>query len=155
MASPAPPALRRIVIAACAVSLLAGAPLTLARVARRIGTAVRYLGEDARGARVRHLGKPMVATIDAIRRAVPADGAYLLIDGGEEYQAAAYWVRFELAPRRPILAGRWRLLRDRPTEEWLPPRPPRWTVLALPDAPPLLLYRAALLALHRTAHGSG
>ena len=67
---------------------------------RRLAETVPLAGEDARGARERSLGAPVVESLDAIRRAIPSTEEYLLVDGGEEFQGATYWVRFELAPRR-------------------------------------------------------
>jgi hypothetical protein len=131
---------RAITLALVAVSVLAALPLATVRVGRRLLETASRVGEDARGARQRVWGAAVAESLDAIRRAIPADGEYLLVDGGEEPQGATYWVRFELAPRRARFAGRL-------SEMTAPLRPPslpagpRWVVIAFPDGPAALLDR--------------
>jgi hypothetical protein len=86
----------------------------------------------------------VVESLDAIRRAIPADGEYLMVDGGEELQGATYWVRFELAPRRARFAGRLREMSEMKGMPGLPPGP-RWVVVAFPDGPAVLLDRDEFL----------
>ena len=128
---------RAVTLALVGVSVLAAIPLTALRVGRRIVETVPLAGEDARGARERVLGAPVVASLDAIRRVIPADGEYLLVDGGEEPEGATYWIRFELAPRRARFAGR---LSEMKAPLRLPAGP-RWVVVAFPDGPAALFER--------------
>jgi hypothetical protein len=146
---------RRLALAAFLLSLIAGLPLTAVRTLRRVGRATVALGEDARGARVRLLGAATVRALDSLRQAIPADGEYLLVDGGEELQAEAYWVRFELAPRRAVFVGRLSEMEraPRPARE-LPPAA-RWVVVAYPGGPPRLLSREALVDLLEARRGRG
>jgi hypothetical protein len=142
---------RRVVLGLFFASLLVAVPLAAVRVAFRLREAAAAMGEDARGARARKLGADAVAAYDRIRRAVPEDGAYLLLDGGEEWEGATYWVRFELAPRRARFAGR--LSELAATPGWTLPPGPRWVVVALPGRPPLLLAREDLVARLARMHG--
>jgi hypothetical protein len=128
---------RAITLALVAVSVLAAVPLTALRVGRRILETVPLAGEDARGARERALGAPVVESLDEIRRVIPADGEYLMVDGGEEFDGATYWIRFELAPRRARFAGRLSEMKAPPSL----PAGPRWVVVAFPRGPAALLDR--------------
>jgi hypothetical protein len=128
---------RAITLGLVAVSVLAAIPLTALRVGRRLLETVPLAGEDARGARERILGAPYVESLDAIRRVIPADGEYLMVDGGEELDGATYWLRFELAPRRARFAGR---LSEMKAPLSLPAGP-RWVVVAIPRGPAVLLDR--------------
>ncbi len=131
---------RAVTLALLALSVLAAVPLTVLRVGRRVVETVPLAGENARGARERLLGAPVVESLDAIRRVIPAispNNEYLLVDGGEEPEGATYWVRFELAPRRARFVGR---LSEMQAPPILPPGP-RWVVVAFPDGPAALLGR--------------
>jgi hypothetical protein len=149
--------LRAMALALLAVSLLAALPLTALRVARRIGEVVPLAGEDSRGAHARVLGAAAADALDAIRRTIPPNGDYLLLDGGAEWQGATYWVRFELAPRRARYAG---LLSETsglsgasgPRRSL--PAGPRWVVIAFPHDPAVLLDRDDFLRRMDTRHGS-
>ena len=145
---------RTVALALLAVSLLAALPLTATRVARRLFEVVSLAGEDARGAHVRVLGAPEAAALDAIRRTIPADGEYLLLDGGEEWQGSTYWVRFELAPRRPRYVGRLSEM-ARQGRPWSLPAGPRWVVVAFPHDPAVLLDRDDFLRRMEPGHGPG
>lgn|ERR1700674_1578589 len=145
--------LRRLALASFLLSLLADLPPMAVRALRRVGRAALELGEDARGARVRLMGAATVAAFDSLRQAIPADGDYLLVDGGEEDQAAAYWVRFELAPRRAVFVGRLREMEGTPQPVWKLPAASRWVVVANPAGPPRLLTPQELVELVETKHG--
>lgn len=111
----------------------------------RLSQAVALAGEDSAGARRRAQGEAYMDAIEQIRRTVPRDGEYLLVDGGEERQWAPYWVRFDLAPRRARLAG---ALRDLPDPDRLAARMPvssRWVVIAFYGRPPVLIGREDFL----------
>jgi hypothetical protein len=134
--------LRAAALALLAVSLLAALPLTAIRVGRRISEVVSLAGEDARSARVRVLGASQAAALDAIRQIIPPDGEYLLVEGGEGWEGATYWVRFDLAPRRARFAGRLKDIMAGPSQRALSlPAGPRWVVVAFPRDPAVLLDR--------------
>ena len=119
----------------------------------RLGQAVALVGEDGAAARRRVKGGDYMDAIEQIRRTIPRDGEYLIVDAGEERQGAALWVRFDLAPRRARLVG---ALRDRPDPDRLAARMPessRWVVIALYGQPPILIDRETFLLRLREAGG--
>jgi hypothetical protein len=150
--------LRTVALALLAVSLLAALPLAALRVGRRLVEVVPLAGENARGAHVRMLGAAAADALASIRRAIPPGGDYLLLDGGQEWEGATYWVRFELAPRRARYVGRLSEMSGQtgPLEELRQalsrPDEPRWVVIAFPREPAILLERGELL--RRMDHGS-
>jgi hypothetical protein len=146
---------RRLALAAFLLSLIVDLPLTALRTLRRVGRATLSLGEDARGARVRLLGAATVAALDSLRQAIPADGEYVLVDGGEEPQAEAYWVRFELAPRRAVFVGRLSEMERAPRPAWNLPPATRWVVVAYPGGRSQLLSRQEFVELLEAKRGSG
>jgi hypothetical protein len=84
---------------------LAALPQAAVHVAERAGEAIRRWNEPPEAARQRILGEPYAAAIERIRRAVPRNGDYLLVDGAPAWEGGSYWVRFELAPRRARFLG--------------------------------------------------
>jgi hypothetical protein len=152
--------LRAAALVLLAVSLLAAVPLAALRVGRRILEVVPLAGENARGAHVRVLGAAAADALGSIRRTIPPNGDYLLLDGGAEWQGATYWVRFELAPRRARYMGR---LSEMSSEAG-PVRQlrqtlslaggSRWVVIAFPHNPAVLLDRGELLRRMDANHGS-
>ena len=133
--------LRVAVLALFAASLL----VAMERAARssweRIVQAVSRFGEDSRQARRRALGALWVAAEGEIRHAIPAGGDYLLVDGGEERQGAALFLRYQLAPRRARFVGRLSEVKD--PSRWAAglPTGSRWVVVAYPSRPPALVDR--------------
>jgi hypothetical protein len=134
--------LRVLVLALFAVSLLVALEQAARRSWVRIVQAVSHLGEDSRQARRRTLGAPWVDAEAEIRHAVPKDGDYLMVDGGEERQGATLFLRYQLAPRRARFAGRLSEVADPPHWAASLPDGARWVVVAYPDRPPVLVGRA-------------
>jgi hypothetical protein len=62
--------------------------------------------ESLGAARIRIYGESYTRAIDEIRRALPADEGYLLVEGGSGLLGGTYWVRYDLAPRRAVFLGR-------------------------------------------------
>ncbi len=119
----------------------------------RLSQAVALVGEDSAGARRRAQGEAYMDAVEQIRRTIPRDGEYLLVDGGEERQWAPYWVRFDLAPRRARLLGS---LRDLPSLVRLAERLPassRWVVIAFYGQPPVLISREDFLRRLKEENG--
>ncbi len=89
---------------------------------QRTRDAFRHRGESADEALEQVRGKPYMEALKKIRQRIPPDAPYYLVpiegDGG------AFPVRFDLAPRRPILLGE-----IKPGSQPLPGAP-RWVVLA-------------------------
>jgi hypothetical protein len=133
--------LRVVVLALFAASLLVATERAARSSWTRIVQAVSRFGEDFRQARRRALGARWVAAEEAIRRAVPTDGDYLLVDGGEERQGATLFLRYQLAPRRARYAGRLSEVAD--ASHWVASLPAgfRWVVVAYPRRPPVLVDR--------------
>lgn len=125
-------------------------------VVRRAGYAVMRLAEPPLAARQRLLGEPYAEAIERIRRAVPAGGEYLLVNGGTEPEGGPYWVRFELAPRRARFLG---LVGELPDGETLrlrlPPGDCPVVVAFREGRPPVLLDRESFLRELDHLHGGG
>jgi hypothetical protein len=62
--------------------------------------------ESREAARLRVHGEAYTRGIDEIRRQLPLDQAYLLVEAGKQRLGGAYWVRYDLAPRRAVFLGR-------------------------------------------------
>lgn len=138
--------LRAVALAVFALYFVLAVPPTLLRCARWIRQAAAVAGEDPLAERRRFLTPPYAERIAGIRRIIPRQGEYLLIDGGTELEGGAYWVRFELAPRRARWVGR---LSELPTADTLRrtlPPGPRWLVISFREpVPPILLEREEFL----------
>ncbi|MEA2601875.1 MAG: hypothetical protein QOF89_2867 [Acidobacteriota bacterium] len=133
--------LRALALAFFAAALLLAMPEMAEIAGKRIHQAVSMLGEDSGQARRRFLGPAYVAAVDEVRRAIPPDGEYLLVDGGFERQGAALFLRYELAPRRARFVGRLTEVKD--PSRWAAslPQGPRWVVVAYPRRPAVLVDR--------------
>lgn len=133
--------LRVVVLALFAASLLVATERAARSSWTRIVPAISRFGEDSKQARRRALGARWVAAEEEIARAIPAGGDYLLVDGGEERQGAALFLRYQLAPRRARFAGRLSAVAD--PSRWAASLPagPHWVVVAYPRRPPVLVER--------------
>src|SRR4029077_11555952 len=113
----------------------------------------RHGGETAAAGGVRVFGTPYVDTIRAMRRAIPPDGIYGLIDGEPDIEGAALWVRHDLAPRKAVFLGKLaqlpgpRRLRGR-----LPERA-RWVVVAYTRRPPERIDKLRFLTVLEARRG--
>ncbi len=144
---------RAVTLVLLGVFLLAAGVAASLNTSVRLGQAVALVGEDGAAARRRFQGADYMDAIEQIRRTIPPGGEYLLVDGGEERQAAPLWVRFDLAPRRARLVG---ALRDLPDPDQLAERMPassRWVVIAFYGRPPVLIDRETFLLQLRGASG--
>lgn len=149
------PALRAFALALFAAFLAVSLPSAAVRAAKRIVQAVGLTGESPEAARRRVMGDPWVDAIDKIRRTIPPDGPYLLVDATKEEEGGAYWVRYELAPRRALYLGK---AEELPPPERLGPElaeGPPWIVVALRDRePPLLFPKESFLRALERLHGA-
>jgi hypothetical protein len=140
--------LRAAALALFALFLLTSLPRTVGQVAQRGLHAVAHAAETPAEERRRTMGPGAAETYDRLRRMIPRDGEYLLIDGGSLWQGSPYWVRFELAPRKPRLVG---ALGEMPKLEEILRRWPastRFAVVAPPEGQlPAVYERKDLLAL--------
>jgi hypothetical protein len=85
--------------------LAVAVPLAVLRAGREV---VQAAGahESLAEARARVAGVEYTRAVDQIRRELPPGDAYLLVMGGEPNSGGAYWVRYDLAPRRAVYLGR-------------------------------------------------
>ncbi len=135
--------------------LLTALPRALLRAVDRLVVAALRASETPQAARVRVLRPEVASVYDRLRREIPPDGEYLLIDGGTPPQASAVWARFELAPRRPRLLGRWSELPSSADLRRTWPPGVRYAVIALPERqPPLVLTEEELLAALDRSHAA-
>jgi hypothetical protein len=110
------------------------------RSARRLALYAPHIGEDPLAARRRHFGAAWVDGIEEIRRRIPEDGAYVLVDAQPVEQGAHYWARHDLAPRRALFLGRAEELPAPRRLRGSIPRRIRWAVVVTAaDRPPRLL----------------
>jgi hypothetical protein len=143
--------LRLLAVVSFALCLVALLPRAAKFAVGNLVLAAQRVGESPRRARERRLGTSYVEAIEAIRRAIPEDGDYLLVNFGEPWEGGPYWVRFELAPRRARYLGEWR---DLPGTAALADQleaGPQWVVAAFSDgvAPNLYDHAAFLEAVRR------
>jgi hypothetical protein len=137
---------RALTLALFAVSLLVGLGLGIYNSGQRFLGTIGYWGEDMAASRRRVMGDGWVETIAALRRAIPRDGEYFLVDGGGLRSGGAYFVRYDLAPRRARYLGPLADLRDPDKIAASMPPGPRWVVLTVPgDEPPVFLDRQEFL----------
>ncbi len=77
----------------------------LAPAVTRILLAFDHGSENARQALARMSGAEYADAIGAITRQLPPDAPYGLIDAVDVREGGGYWVRHDLAPRRPVYLG--------------------------------------------------
>jgi len=139
---------RAVAIGLLGLFLVTSIPPAAVHTGTRGVQAARQAGEDSAGAWRRVQGEDYVQAIERIRRTIPRDGEYLIVNGAPEWHGGPYWVRFDLAPRRARYLGLLSELAGRDGLERLPAGPtgPHWVVVAYPDRqPPLLIEREVFL----------
>jgi hypothetical protein len=127
--------------------LLVSVPRTSFRALRGMVAAARSAGESPLERRRRTDGPEYTEAVEAIRKAIPADGAYVLVNGASRDDGARLWVRFHLAPRRAVYVGNLQGLRN-PRRSRAPfPADLPWVVVARGRGnPPELYGREAFLS---------
>jgi len=109
-----------------------------------LGRAVEHSGETVLEQRTRFWGETFTQSIGEIRRVIPPDGVYVLVNGDAADKGAPIWLRYELAPRRAILVPHADLRRPRRVRERIPGSA-RWVVVASEGRVPKLIDRARFL----------
>jgi hypothetical protein len=138
--------LANLALAAFLAFLAYAVPVVLLRSLREARAARGTAGESAFQERSRTFGPAYTDAIEALRRTIPRDGAYLLFNGDAQEEGGPIWVRFDLAPRRAIFLGRLRDAGSAPRIKRRAPRNARWVVIAYgPYRPPVLLERHEFL----------
>lgn len=110
--------------------LAAAVPWALYKAARSGYVALRVVGETPLEERSRTYGPAYANGIEEIRRTVPPDGAYLLVNGDPKEEGGPLWVKFDLAPRRAVFLGKLNELDDVDRVRKRIPRAARWVVIA-------------------------
>lgn len=99
-------------------------------------------GETPFQERARSYSPEYAEGIAAIRRTIPPDGAYLLINGTPEEKGGPFWAKFDLAPRRAVFLGELGKLDDTRSLRRRMPRAARWVVITHgPYGRPVLIER--------------
>ncbi len=146
-------ACRALALAAFALFLVHSGIATVWRSGQWIGQAAALAGADHAAVRRWLYGDSYVRAIARIRRAIPEDGEYLLVREGTVWEGNAYWVRFELAPRRARYLGPWSELPGPAALRREMPPGPRFVVLAAgAPRPPQLMERAEFLRAVERSH---
>jgi hypothetical protein len=87
-------------------------------------------GETPYQERARCYGPVYTYEIEKIRKTIPRDGAYVLINGDPSEQGGPFWVKFDLAPRRAVYLGDLDNLGSIDRLKKRMPRAARWVVIA-------------------------
>ena len=112
-----------------------------ARAARRIYRAFTHAGETPVEERSRIFDPHYVQTIEEIRRRIPLHGVYALVDADPVEQGSAFWVRFDLAPRRAVYLGFLHELESPRTVRARMIREARWVIVTSLHRLPVLYER--------------
>jgi hypothetical protein len=88
-----------------ALFLIAAVPKTLQRATNLLRFTRHTAHETSLEGRIRFGGEDYVRAIDEIRAALAPSQPYLLVEGGRPQDGGAYWVRYDLAPRRAVFLG--------------------------------------------------
>lgn len=90
----------------------------------------RARGETPFQERARAYGPVYAHEIETIRRTIPRDGAYILLNGRPGEEGGPLWVKFDLAPRRAVYLGDLDKIDDIERLKRRIPRAARWVVIA-------------------------
>lgn len=103
---------------------------------------VNLRGETPLQERSRCYGPIYTHEIETIRRTIPRDGAYILINGDPGEHGGPFWIKFDLAPRRVVYLGNLDNLGSVDRLKKRIPRAARWVVIAHgPYRRPVLIER--------------
>lgn len=141
-------------IAALVALIGIGVAKMLHQSAALLSEARRWAALDSREARRLAFGAAYSDAIETIRRALPGDAWYLLVPPRETAATGwEQWVRYDLAPRRPILVQPHGGHRVRGPKGAVVPERVRWAVLPDADGTPRLVPRRKLRAELRALDG--
>lgn len=126
-----------------ATHLAVAVPRALLRSAREGRNLIANRHETPFQKRARNFGSGYAEAIERIRRKIPPDGAYLLINTHRDFEEGGpLWIKFDLAPRRAVYLGKLDRLGSAERLRRRLPRAARWVVLAHgPYDPPVLIER--------------
>jgi len=113
-----------------AVHLIVSVSWAALTSARTVALMVRVRNETPFQERSRSYSPEYAEGIEAIRRAIPRDGAYILVNGTPEDLGGPLWVKYDLAPRRAVFLGDLGSLGSIDRLRRRMPRAARWVVIA-------------------------
>ena len=119
-------------------------PAALDRSDEFLDQAIEHSGETVIEERSRFWGAPYTQRIEELRRLIPLEEPYVLVNGDAVDQGAPIWVRFDLAPRRAVLLRREALNRPRHVRRRIP-KAARWVVVAYQERLPELIETSRFL----------
>ena len=121
-----------LALGALVLYLAAGVPLGLRNSGVRLRAAWRTLGRPPAAVRAQVFGPHYVAGVERLRQILPLDEPYLLAE--QDIPGAMLWVRFDLLPRRAVVAAPG----SPPGDCWLSQI--RWVVVAVATGRSPLLF---------------
>lgn len=144
----------RLAVGAGALVLLIGTGVAnmLYRSSLVLADARRWAALDLREARRRTFGAAYTDAVEAIRRELPSDASYLLVPRHTPI-GWELWVRYDLAPRRPILIQSRAGGGLRGPKGTAVPKRVDWAVVPGDEGVPVLLTRDQFLAGRRSHVG--
>ncbi len=145
MSPPRRPRSATFALALFGLLLAVSLPWSAGRAVRRIWWAFAYAGETPLEERSRELDPQYALAIEEIRRTIPRHAVYALVDADPDEEGSVLWVRFDLAPRRPVYLGFLHDLRNPRTVRQRLIRDARWIVVASVRRPPVLYERPEFL----------
>jgi len=122
-------------------------PPALSRSLDFIKLALRLRGEPVLDQRVRVWGASYTVAIEEIRRIIPRDAAYVIVESEASPAGAPLWVRFDLAPRRAVFLGQMAKLGSPQRARRRIPRTVDWVVIAHDLRAPEVMARSRFLHL--------
>lgn len=122
------------------------------RAARRLYWGWLYAGESGLAERSRLLGPEYAHKIEELRRTIPEDAIYALVDADPHEMGSVIWVRYYLAPRKAILLGFLHDLRTPQDVRKRMIREARWVIVASFDRPPVLYRRHEFIEKLESLH---
>jgi hypothetical protein len=147
--------LASIALALLAVQLAAASSWALWKSVREGRAMLALRNETPIQQRSRTYGPDYTMAIERIRRTIPPDGAYLLINGNPDEEGGPLWVKFDLAPRRAVFLGDLPDLQDVDRLRRRMPRAARWVVIAYGSyETPILIERYRFVQQIRERHGA-
>ncbi|HEX3127379.1 MAG TPA: hypothetical protein VH394_08620 [Thermoanaerobaculia bacterium] len=135
--------LATLALALLALQLAVAVPRALLRSAREGSNLLAHWSETPYERRVRTFGPGYAQAIEKIRRTIPVDGAYALINAHPDVEEGGpVWVKFDLAPRRAVYLGKLDEVGSAERLRRRMPRAARWVVITYGAYdPPVLIER--------------
>lgn len=144
-AAPFHTAVGSFVVGLLVAAVAASAVSALAPAIGRWVESVRHADESPHETLVRQRGEAYATALRLARQRIPASAIYGLIDAIDLRESGGYWVRHDLAPRRPIYLGTVADVLERPGSARLLVRQGSFLVVAHAAPEPLEVWGEAEL----------